>query len=70
MPYARAIKQILWLQVEATYLARVYEATWLNADMEMKNYIAEHVAHTYSFMSGNFMGSNLCIVGQMSLLSW
>ena len=35
-PYACVVKQILSLVVEPTYLAHVYEATWQNADVEMK----------------------------------
>ena len=36
MPGVRVVDQILSLEVEPTYLARVYEAMWQNADMEMK----------------------------------
>ena len=36
MPCARVVDQILSLEVEPTYLARVHEATWQNADVEMR----------------------------------
>ena len=35
-PSARVVDQISLLEVEPTYLARVHEATWQNADMEMR----------------------------------
>ena len=38
MPSARVVDQILSLEVEPTYLARVHEATWQNADMELKKF--------------------------------
>ena len=36
MPSAHVVKQISSLEVEPTYLARVYEATWQDADVEMR----------------------------------
>ena len=36
MPNARVVDQILSLEVEPTYLARVHEATWQDADVEMR----------------------------------
>ena len=36
MPSASVIDQILSLEVEPTYLARVHEATWQDADVEMR----------------------------------
>ena len=36
MPSARVVHQILLLEVEPTYLARVHEATWHDADVEMR----------------------------------
>ena len=36
MPCAPVVKQISSLEVDPTYLARVYEAMWQNADVEMK----------------------------------
>ena len=35
-PGVRVVDQILSLEVEPTYLARVHEATWHDADMEMR----------------------------------
>ena len=35
-PIAHVIKQILSLEVDPMYLARVYEAKWQNVDVEMK----------------------------------
>ena len=35
-PIAHVVDQISSLEVEPTYLARVYEATWQDADMEMR----------------------------------
>ena len=35
-PSARVVDQILLLEVEPTYLARVHEATWQDADVEMR----------------------------------
>ena len=36
MPGVRVVDQISSLEVELTYLARVHEATWHDADVEMK----------------------------------
>ena len=36
MPSARVVDQILLLEVEPMYLACVYEATWQDADVEMR----------------------------------
>ena len=55
MPCAPCDVHVLSLEAEPTYLARVHEATWQDADVEMK-------AHTHSFMLGSFMGWNLCIM--------
>ena len=35
-PSARVVDQILSLEVEPTYLARVHEAMWQNDDVEMR----------------------------------
>ena len=35
-PSAHVVNQISLLEVEPTYLARVYEDTWQNADVEMR----------------------------------
>ena len=35
-PSAHVVDQILSLEVEAMYLARVHEATWQDADVEMR----------------------------------
>ena len=35
-PSAHVVNQISSLEVEATYLARVHEATWQDADVEMR----------------------------------
>ena len=35
-PSAYVVDPILSLEVEPTYLARVYEAMWQNADVEMR----------------------------------
>ena len=36
MPSAHVVDQILSLEVEPTYLARVHEAMWQDADVEMR----------------------------------
>ena len=36
MPSAHVVDQILSLEVDPTYLARVHEAKWQNADVEMR----------------------------------
>ena len=36
MPSARVDDQILSLEVDPTYLAHVHEATWQDADVEMR----------------------------------
>ena len=38
MPGAHVVDQISSLEVEPTYLARVHEATWQDADVEMKKF--------------------------------